>query len=419
MIRYSGGRGPGRRTAHSAIGDAAGADNQAMTRGYQEKIVRRVQRKDLDMVSRNRQVILRLATLLTLALAAGPGSAGQPTGRADAATATAWTTQHNPNTAGLRGIACAPGGVCYAVGLTGTILMMSGAGSWTTRSSPTTKQLSSVACPSATVCYAVGGMGTIVATKAAASGAWGARTSHTTALLTSMACPSVTVCYAVGTDNPLSATMATILTTSDGGTTWTPRTFTAKSGGPAALLSIACPSVKTCYAVGADNPLTPTKSFIVATADGGKTWTQRSMAMPPNLTGVSCPTQTTCYAVGSDKPTSPTKSYVVGGAAQAGVITTWKVLQTLTTPKLALALTCPAVSACVAVGSDSLVAPTKSYVATGADLDKAGHWTAQEITPPGPKILFGVACTAKACYAVGNGIMSGPAPRQPARSQKP
>jgi hypothetical protein len=362
--------------------------------------------------------LLALLALLCPAVGALPQPAGQArTAEAaqtagahssDAATSSTWTLENKSTVAGLRGVACASASLCYAVGLTGTIVTApaSKTAPWTPQASGTDKELAGISCPSATVCYAVGNYGTILMRNGSS---WTAQTSHTTSFLTGVTCPSVTTCYAVGTDNIFGPMTATVATTSDSGATWSLHTFSASAGGPAALFSVACTGAKTCYAVGTDTTLAPTKSFIETTVDGGQTWTQQTLKTPLELTGVSCPSATTCYAVGTDSNASPTTSYVMAATAQAAPVATWTLVQTFTVPALLLGVTCPRVGSCVAVGSNSYLAPTSGAIVSSQDVGPGGHWTVQTFTPPaGPKVLFGVTCGGvSSCYAVGDQVMAG------------
>ncbi len=364
-------------------------------------------------MGRQRQMIVRLLALLALG-ASGGGymlQVGQVTAASSAHlghATPAWTLQHSPTKSGLRGISCTAAGACYAVGVGGTILTTTGAGApWTTQHSPTTVQLSAISCPATAMCYAVGSSGTVVSLKTA-GGAWHAQTSNSKAFLTGVTCRNTTTCFAVGTNSPAAPLTATIMTTHDGGATWTSRVYSKATGGPAALFGVTCSGSTICYAVGTDSTTAPTKSFILTTMDAGRTWTQHTMPTPAVLTGITCPNATSCYALGTNTTTSPTKSYILAGKGHGGAMTTWTVVQTFTAPAILLGLTCPSANACNAVGADSVLSPTKSYVVSGTNLATSAHWTAQKLAVPGLKVLFGMGCTTTACYGVGNDIVAGP-----------
>lgn len=93
-----------------------------------------------------------------------------------------------------------------------------------------------------------------------------------------LSCPSAAVCFAVGYNWPILATV-------NGGTTWTPQTSAVF------MNAISCATTTSCVAVG---------DFGIAmwTADGGATWHADSTANGNYLLGVSCPTATLCFASG-------------------------------------------------------------------------------------------------------------------------
>jgi hypothetical protein len=113
--------------------------------------------------------------------------------------------------------------------------------------------------------------------------------------------------------------------------------------------------------------------------------------------------------VGTNNTAAPTTSYVLAGTAQAAPITTWTLVQTFTVPSLLLGITCPTAGTCRAVGTNSYLAPTTSYIVSSDDVGPSAHWTVQTLAPPaGPKILYGVTCRdTSTCYAVGDRLMFG------------
>ena len=88
--------------------------------------------------------------------------------------------------------------------------------------------------------------------------------------------------WAVGDDG-------TILATANGGATWTPQT----SGTEAALLSVSFVDAQTGWAVGFDGT-------ILATANGGATWTPQTSGTEADLLSVSFVDAQTGWAVGAD-----------------------------------------------------------------------------------------------------------------------
>jgi len=317
-----------------------------------------------------------------------------------------WTLQPSGTTQGLRGVTCAPdGSFCYATGLMGTIVVTTSAttSSWQPQPSGASTELAGVSCPSTTRCYAVGATGTIVVTSSVSATSWQPQTSNAgSAFLLGLACPGVLTCYAVGTDNLFGPTTSTIVRTTNGGLTWAPTITTT----PAALFSVACLSLTLCYAVGTNSTTSPTAGTILLTTDGGATWTtQQTFAAPGALSGVTCLAgTTTCYATGTDSFLGGARSYIVGTTA-AGPGATWSILQTFnnppgtTQPPALLGITCTSVSTCYAVGADSFIAPTTSFIVTTND-----GWASSVVQSfsPMPSILYGVTCRDPfTCYAVG------------------
>jgi len=232
------------------------------------------------------------------------------------------------------GIVCPTVAACYAVGDQGTILATTDAGvTWTRQNSSYGGSLSSISCPTPTTCFAAGNQDGIVATTDGGT-TWAHQyTAMAGDSFNSISCPSATTCYASGAfTNPISPSVNAVLVTVDGGATWaargtappfgrtvcpgtstcynmrvehgldtiavthdggytwtTPTTFPSQSQ---SLINIACPSVSACFAVGYNGA-------IVATSDGGATWTATSSSTTSNLNGIACPSATICYAVGS------------------------------------------------------------------------------------------------------------------------
>ncbi len=162
-----------------------------------------------------------------------------------------WLPQTSGTTSNLNGVSCTSATACVAAGAGGTVKYTTDGSTWSTGASGTTSALNGVACSSA--CTAVGAAGTIVSS-ADGGATWTARTSGVTTALNGVACPSST-CYAAG---------ASLLKSADG-TTWTAQTPNANGQ---TLSGIACLDASQCFAGGA-------LGTVVTTTDGGTTWTQR------------------------------------------------------------------------------------------------------------------------------------------------
>jgi photosystem II stability/assembly factor-like uncharacterized protein len=112
--------------------------------------------------------------------------------------------------------------------------------------------------------------------------------------LQAVSCPSATDCMAVGINvtQAGSKEVGTVVTTIDGGATWTrqhnPAGFTD-------LTAVACPSAGTCEAVGLGST-----HAVARTTDGGSTWTGQGVPGSVFLEGIACPAAAVCYAVGEN-----------------------------------------------------------------------------------------------------------------------
>jgi photosystem II stability/assembly factor-like uncharacterized protein len=168
----------------------------------------------------------------------------------------------------LNAVSCARNGFCVAVGEKGAIVTTTdGGATWQGRVLSSSVWLNGVNCPSAGLCVAVGGLTDGLVLKSTDGGAsWSS--------------------YSSGFDDLLS----------EESPAGTEVLQCASPGGCAdgALRGISCPSTRFCVAVG-------DQGTVLTTADGGTTWTSQVAAggnSTKQLTGVSCVSQTDCVAVG-------------------------------------------------------------------------------------------------------------------------
>src|SRR6516225_3590529 len=137
----------------------------------------------------------------------------------------------------------------------------------------------------------------------ATSPAWSVRTTvpNPVTSLTGIACPAAKTCYSVGILGMTfdSNIYGGAVKTSDG-STWTTQSLPlTRAGLPAVdLTGVVCPSVNTCYAVGAAAG-GGSAGAVMSTTDGGTAW---ALSLPSAgvLHGVACPSASVCYAVGSN-----------------------------------------------------------------------------------------------------------------------
>lgn len=199
-----------------------------------------------------------------------------------------------------------------------------------------------------------------------------------------VSCPSPVDCFAVG----YSTTGAgRILATTDGGATWTNQAVPA---GVIDLIGIACPSTIDCYATGRT---TGTTGVVVKTTDGGTTWTSQAVPSMSYIPGITCPSTGECFAAGQSSPDS--SGGVIGAIAATTDGTTW---QSQTIPSGAgsmNAVTCPSTTDCYSVGEGSV----GGYIF--ATVDGGATWNRQGVPLP-VGVLSGVSCpSTSTCVAVG------------------
>jgi photosystem II stability/assembly factor-like uncharacterized protein len=290
------------------------------------------------------------------------GSLGPP-----AASGLAWHSLPNPDRGKLNhdlaDVSCPSATVCYAVGYS-TLATTNGGASWQVQAGSPTHYLNGIACPSVTTCVAVGGAGTIVATTDGGA-TWHAQPSGTARNLYGVACASSAACVAVGE-------RGTILTTSDGGQTWTSRRNLDSGKVNHDFISVACPRVGVCYAVGYST---------VATTDGGVSWQAQAGSSTFYLFGIACWRPRACLATG--------ERGTIVGTTDGG--STWTNRSSGTRLYLHRVF-CTSAGACLVVGQNGTIRSTA---------DGGMSWRAQASGTT--MTLWSVTCTPVGrCYAVGD-----------------
>jgi hypothetical protein len=162
--------------------------------------------------------------------------------------------------------------------------------------------IQSVACPSSTDCYAIGENADdefdtdagIILTSTDGGATWTTQTDPTgTTTLAQITCPSTTTCYATGADDAIDPPTPTVVVTTDGGANWSVDIVPA---GPRSVNIISCPSSTTCFVIGAVNNWA---ALLLVTTDGGATWTTEALPIGMHrFYGISCASLTSCMAVG-------------------------------------------------------------------------------------------------------------------------
>ena len=139
-----------------------------------------------------------------------------------------------------------------------------------------------------------------------------------------------------GGDSYVTNTASPIIATSNGGSTWSAQS----SGTTAALTSISCPAGQTndCWAVTASGG-------IIATTNGGAAWTAQTSPTSYGWQAISCASTTQCWTVG-----------ITGTIAKTTNGTAWATQASPLTNNF-YGLSCPSTSECWAVGvSGALIA---------------------------------------------------------------
>jgi hypothetical protein len=261
------------------------------------------------------RVGLPLAIAAAIALIAGSLLPAAPA-RADPV----WSVTPAPSPAtsvntGLWGVACTGASSCFAVGSSQRaqqspkqLIERWNGNAWSTMTNPrglSAATLSDVACPATANCFAVGSR----SGKALAE-FWN---GHTWSLmkapsprgirvrLIGIACPTRTSCVAVGSYWP-TANRQRPLAEHWNGKTWAIMTTPTLADGYIAFSAIACPSAKSCFAVGTRLTGSGNTTTLVEHWNGTKWATMTSAnvggSAAGSLTGIACVNGATCFAVG-------------------------------------------------------------------------------------------------------------------------
>jgi photosystem II stability/assembly factor-like uncharacterized protein len=341
-----------------------------------------------------------------------------------------------PSNSDMFSIECTSSATCLTVGAGGLERRTSDGGdTWTdVATAPgNNKPLTQVTCPSSSTCYAVGDRGNAMkSTDGGLTWSWLNTTDGNP--LYGLSCPTTEVCYA--TDiyaHVVKTTNGGATWTWQQTPITTPGVQVPGSGGPnpfAGSLAISCPTTQTCvasgfYVVPGGQTIPSTDPPLITTANGGTTWTlQTSGAGAGNyLHSISClANTTTCWAVGRG-----------GRIVTTTDLTTWTAQPSNTTSLLNSVL-CLSTTFCVAVGQNGTVdlyngtawTATTGNGGTGtlADVDCDGNLVCYATGKQGVTLLSttgGTSWTVKAgggttqqmngiscpsdgtCYAAGNG----------------
>jgi erythromycin esterase-like protein len=275
-------------------------------------------------------------------------------------------------------------------------------------------ELNAVSCRSARQCIAVGDYTANSGAIGPLSEAWNGRTWSVEpapapkgaqySYLASVACPSASDCLAVGSTAATGPTSGT-LAEQWNGRAWRVESAPAPAGSvQSALSGIWCRSARACVAVGSDTAAVVTRTL-------AQTWTGSAWKVTPtpgqaevqasDLNGVSCTTPDFCVAVGYYTDASGTGPLTELWNGKAWSIVTAASPAGVTSASLN-AVSCVAADDCVAVGSSFNGTDT----VTLAEAWNGTHWSVAatpNVSGAQTGILSAVSCPASSkCVAVGS-----------------
>ena len=357
---------------------------------------------------RGRLVSMRLPVRLPRCIAVGEQSIPPSIALVTVNGGTKWTVEDLPGPGNFSptGIACPSILECFVVGISNSpaaaaiVATTDGGTSWVDESLPRdVLGLSDIACPTTSECTAVGtngGWDVIIATRNGGS-SWTTQTSQIkpgpASGLGGVACPSTLDCTAVGGTNE-SPSNGVVLSTTNGGTTWTSRTVST-----GALTNVACLNSMDCYVAGWATQAGG--AAVLVTQDGGRNWTSRVVPTTiADLTSIACTSDSGCYVVGeytNDEQIGSDASDSAAVLATSDGGASWVNQSVLPEVDGLTGVACPENSECLAVGGGSVT----------ATVDGGRSWAAQTI-PSGVSDVNAIACpSTSSCTAVGSGILNG------------
>jgi hypothetical protein len=248
-----------------------------------------------------------------------------------------WSAQAVPADVQVSAIACTNDQDCWAVGRQtdlpndGAILATTDGGEdWSDApteldtSDDTFGALAAITCVAPSTCFAVG-QATALATTDGTDWAASQPLPTDAQSLNSVSCVSASDCWAAGG----SQAVGSVISTSDGGTTWSDAQTTGTTG---ELSGVSCPldevgnptgdpAQQECWVVGAEPTTGEVVGQIAETTDGGFSWTVEDDIPSTNFKGVTCATEESnyCWAYGNQDRTTP----ILLASTDAGA--TWQV----------------------------------------------------------------------------------------------
>lgn len=298
---------------------------------------------------------------------------------------------------------------CWVIGTgnTGPIMLrtVNDGASWTQEVIPAglKKGAAGIDCPALNTCYATSGYGVIKTTNGTDWSllAGSSTVTETSAPSTSISCPTTLICF-VTSGLSLNSSQD-VYETTDGGASWHEIATCASCAGSVTGTiqfnesGISCPSATTCYAPGYESQFGNTSAAMLTTSDGGSTWSvqQGMFGGASTLYGSDCLTQTQCWVVGQPSGILGEPTYPYVASTTDG--TTWSPYTTGQTSSFGGGepggtISCVSSSACVVVN--------RLVVGVFVTTDGGSDWT-NEALPSGAGQVFGTSCvTTGQCFAV-------------------
>jgi hypothetical protein len=310
---------------------------------------------------------------------------------------TSWTLEPTPRPAAavatvLNAVACTSSTACTATGSsitrafnTVTLAERWDGTHWTIQSTPNPSgssiaTLLAVSCPTGSACTAVGQYYTSLSNNGAFAErwdghAWAIQTTPVPpgarlALLKGVSCTSATACVAVGGYVDSRGTNRTLAERWDGSTWSIQPTPTPIGVQNSRLNAVSCTAPTACTAVGRTK--TSGVDRTLAERWDGSTWSiqpvpQPAGALVSDLDGVSCAAANVCTAVGAYQANDATQSELTLAAQWDG--TSWTIPSTPnpsgSSNDVLVGVSCPAIDACMAAGSDRGTAGISVSLAEG------------------------------------------------------
>ena len=288
------------------------------------------------------------------------------------------------------------------------------------------KYLQALSCPSARTCIAVGSnpigngdRGAVIRTLDGGR-TWTMAPSLPSGVgrLVEVSCPTKIFCMAVGTTSSLTSAIA--VTSTNAGRSWKPLRLPK---GVEDLSLVTCTTRRYCIAEGEmeatiGDPTSGNRLSIMTTPNGGTTWTQGSLSYNsdaplgiPTFSGLTCGTPTHCLLVGDATPGDGSPSGMIASSFDRGATWTFQALPPGTT--FLNAVSCESAMHCVVAGGgiEARGGSDRDILTT---TDGGLNWTSRMV-PSAAIGLDGISCPSESwCMSVGFGLSATDPTAEPA-----